>query len=109
MKDPVEQKVLQIHAGALAVVSGLLCGLAVFGATAVLLLKGGENVGAHLQLLGQFFPGYTVSWGGSLIGFAYAAVTGGLAGWLVGVIYTAVANRPRLQSRDAGNLPGAST
>jgi hypothetical protein len=59
---------------------GLLCGLALFGATVVLLLKGGPEVGAGLNLLAVYFPGYRVTWWGSLIGFVYAFVVGyGLA------------------------------
>jgi hypothetical protein len=72
---------------------GLLAGVGLFLATAILLLKGGPNVGAHLSLLGQFLPGYHVTWGGAFLGLLYGVGIGFLAGWLIGGIYNAVAGR----------------
>ena len=62
---------LVLNAKVLGLVLGLLFGLSIFIATNWLLIKGGENVGAHLQLLNQYFFGYSVSFVGSFIGFAY--------------------------------------
>ena len=70
---------------------GLAAGLILFLATLFLVIKGGQNVGAHLGLLRQFFPGYTVTFAGSFVGFAYAFVTGFVVGWLVGWLYNRVA------------------
>lgn len=58
--------------------------------TAWLLIKGGPQVGAHLQLLGQYFVGYAMTWKGSLVGIFYGALTGGLVGWAVGTIYNGI-------------------
>ena len=58
--------------------------------TVWLVLKGGPHVGAHLQLLGQYFIGYSVTWLGSFIGLFYGAVLGGSIGWAIGVIYNRV-------------------
>ena len=69
-----------------AVIGGSL----VFLVTAVLLLKGGESVGPHLALLGQYFPGYTVSWPGSLVGFFWGALLGGILGFIFGSVYNKV-------------------
>ena len=66
---------------------GLLFGLGLFIATAILLIRGGEEVGAHLGLIGVYFPGYTVSWLGSLVGFVYAFVLGYAIGRTVATIY----------------------
>ena len=71
----------------LSISVGLLCALGLFAATNILILRGGENVGAHLGLLAAYFPGYRVSFGGSLIGFCYAFVVGYLIGCTVGVVY----------------------
>jgi hypothetical protein len=70
---------------------GLAAGFVLFTATLFLVIKGGQDVGAHLGLLNQFFPGYTVTILGSFIGFAYAFVTGFIAGWLIGWVYNRVA------------------
>lgn len=72
-------------------VCALIGGIGMFGMTVWLLIKGGESVGAHLGLLGNYFIGYRVSWGGSLIGFFYGAFLGGAIGWVIGKIYNAVA------------------
>ncbi len=61
---------------------GLILGLAVFAATALLLLRGGPVVGPHLQLLSNFFIGYSVTWPGALIGLLYGVVVGFVFGGL---------------------------
>jgi hypothetical protein len=82
--------VLWLNAKALGLVLGLLCGLAVFIATNWLVIKGGDPVGPHLQLLGQYFIGYRVTFLGSLIGFAYGFALGTLSGAFIGWIYNKI-------------------
>jgi hypothetical protein len=67
---------------AFAVSVGTVCGLAVFLATLVLILKGGHVVGPTLGLLGQYFAGYSVTLRGAVIGFGYSFLWGFLFGWL---------------------------
>lgn len=66
---------------------GLLLGLSLLAATLTLVLKGGEVVGPHLGLLSVYFPGYSVTAVGSLVGFVYAFVLGYGIGRTVSVIY----------------------
>lgn len=66
---------------------GLLLGLGLFLATNILVLKGGPNPGPHLSLLKVYFPGYRVTFLGSLIGFVYAFVIGYALGRLIGSVY----------------------
>jgi len=66
---------------------GLLFGLGLFLATVVLVLKGGPNPGPRLGLVSIYFPGYTVTWIGSIIGFIYAFVVGYGVGRTVATIY----------------------
>ena len=82
--------IARLHARALALVGGLLGGTGVFVMTVWLLVKGGRSVGAHLQLLGQYFYGYSVTWGGSIVGFFYGAATGAAVGWSIGAVYNIV-------------------
>jgi len=89
--EELSRVVIRIQAGVLAVVCALIGGIGLFGMTVWLLIKGGESVGMHLQLLGNYFIGYTVTWTGSLIGFFYGALFGGGVGWIIGKIYNAVA------------------
>ena len=86
----VRKVVARIQAVVLAFVMGVICGLSIFIATAWLLIKGGPNVGEHLQLLGQYFPGYKVTWFGSFVGMFYGVIVGGIAGWLIGFIYNRI-------------------
>lgn len=75
---------------AMAIAMGSLFAIALILLTAVLLLKGaapGEHVGTHLALLGVYLPGYTVSWGGSVIGGLYGAVAGAVLGFIWAVLW----------------------
>jgi hypothetical protein len=80
-------RLMRLNATLQGAVTGILAGLGVFIATNWLLLKGGEIVGPHLSLLGQFFIGYRVSFVGSLIGFAYGFVFGFVSGYAVARMY----------------------
>jgi hypothetical protein len=90
-KNALEQLVLirtmRLNAKIQGLVTGLLGGLAIFMATNWLLLKGGQVVGPHLALLGQFFIGYRVTFVGSLVGFAYGFVCGFALGYCVSRAY----------------------
>jgi hypothetical protein len=88
--DELSREVIKIQANVLAVVCGLIGGILLFTMTAWLLIKDGPNVGAHLRLLGQYLPGYSVTWTGSLVGFLYGAVIGAALGWIIGKIYNVV-------------------
>jgi hypothetical protein len=87
LEDLIRTRLLRLNSRAHGLVIGLLLGLAIFVATNWLILKGGPVVGPHLALLGQFFPGYRVTFVGSLIGFAYGTVTGFLVGYFVARLY----------------------
>ena len=87
------QSIARLRAGIMAIVVGLLSGTALLVATVWLLIRGGENVGQHLSLLGNFFPGYSVTWGGAVVGFIWAAISGGVIGWLAAWVYNRVAGK----------------
>lgn len=87
----IESAVARMRAGILAVVFAMVAGTGLFVATAWLLIKGGENVGATLGLLGNFLPGYAVTWPGAFLGLIYGAAIGGAGGWLLARIYNRLA------------------
>jgi hypothetical protein len=87
--------IIRLNDTILALVLGLVTGLAVFVATIWLVIKGGDPIGPHLALLSQFFPGYSVSFVGSVVGLAYGAVLGALAGWSIAWMYNWIAFRHR--------------
>lgn len=72
---------------------GTAAALGLFVSTIWLVVKGGENVGEHLNLLGVYLPGYSVSYTGSVIGFVYAFVIGYGAGRTIAGIYNRVQTR----------------
>ncbi|TKB71939.1 MAG: hypothetical protein E8D45_11600 [Nitrospira sp.] len=88
--EVIGRAVTKLHAGVLATVSGMIGGLALFMMTILLVIQDGPQVGQHLQLLSHYFIGYSVTWGGSLVGLFYGALTGALSGWAVGYIYNVV-------------------
>ena len=80
-------RLIRFHAVATGLAGGTICGLGLFAATLWLVIKGGENPGAHLKLLGQFFIGYDVTYLGSVIGAVYGFVTGFLLAYAVARSY----------------------
>jgi hypothetical protein len=88
--EQLARAVLRLNGTVLGLASGMAAGLALFVATNWLVLKGGEQVGPHLSLLNQFFIGYSVTFGGSLIGLAYGFALGFVLGWLVAWVYNGV-------------------
>jgi hypothetical protein len=72
----------RIDAVAMGAALGLLLGLGILTATTILVVKGGDVVGPNLRLLGQYFPGYTVTPSGALAGLLYGAALGFALGWL---------------------------
>jgi hypothetical protein len=83
----LEAVVRQANEKAWAIGIGLTLAIGLFAATNILVLKGGSNVGSHLRLLSVYFPGYSVTFPGSVIGFVYAFVLGYLSGRTVAVLY----------------------
>lgn len=90
-------EVVRLNSTVFGIILGLIVGLVIFIATNWLVLAGGHVdaqgrvvVGPHLQLLGQFFIGYKVSFWGSLIGFFYGLVTGSIIGTLIAWLYNKI-------------------
>lgn len=83
----IHRRVARLQARITGFTAGLILGLSLFITTAWLLIKGGPHVGQHLQLLRQYFPGYSVTWVGCFIGFGYGMIVGWIMGWSVAWIY----------------------
>jgi len=95
----------RLRAGILAVTFGLMGGVGLFAVTAWLLVKGGTPVGPHLGLLGNYFPGYRVSWPGAFLGGIYGAAAGAVVGWALATVYNRIAD---WRSRGSELPPGGS-
>ena len=88
--DALSREVIKIQANVLALVCALIGGTVLSIMTAWLIIKDGPSVGAHLRLLGEYLIGYSVTWQGSLVGFFYGSLIGGIGGWTIGKIYNGV-------------------
>jgi hypothetical protein len=96
----LRRAVARLRAAVMAVTFAMTGGVGLFIVTVWLLIRGGENVGQHLGLLANYLPGYSVSWGGAVLGLAYGAVVGGLTGAAIAWIYNSIAlSRHRKTSR----------
>jgi hypothetical protein len=67
---------------AMATAVGSVSGLLFFLSTIWLVIKGGDVTGPNLQLLNQYFLGYSVTVIGAFISFGYGFIWGFLFGWL---------------------------
>ena len=86
-KQKLEAAIRRLNERAWGITMGLLLGGGLFLATIILIVKGGQNVGAHLTLLGNYLPGYRVTVPGSFIGLIYGFVIGYGLGRAVGSVY----------------------
>jgi hypothetical protein len=92
-QELIRTAIVRLRSRVMAVVFGMIGGTGLFVATIWLLLRRGLNVGLHLQLLGNYFPGYSVTWPGAFIGFFYGALSGAVIGWSVAWVYNLVAEK----------------
>jgi hypothetical protein len=94
-EQALRRAMLRINEQGWGIAIGMVLGLGLFAATIILVLRGGESVGQHLSLLGVYFPGYRVTYLGSVIGFVYAFVLGYGIGRTIAVVYNRLAHRAR--------------
>jgi hypothetical protein len=83
----VRKTIARIHEQGWGIAFGVILAAGLIVATNALVIRGGPVVGPHLNLLSNYFPGYSVSVGGSLIGAVYAFVLGYGIGRTIAVIY----------------------
>ena len=91
-ENEISQAIARIKTDVLALVCAIFGGVGLFVMTAWLVVKDGAYVGQHLQLLSNYFIGYSVTWWGSVVGLFYGALCGGIIGWALGTIYNKVVN-----------------
>ena len=87
----LRRAVARLRALVMAVTFGATGAAGLFIATVWLLVRGGEDVGRHLGLLGTYLPGYSVTWGGAVLGLFYGAIVGALIGASIAWTYNMIA------------------
>ena len=85
----LDEAFARYHPRALGVALGAVAAAGLFLASAVLLVRGGDPVGANLSLLGNYLLGFEVTWPGALLGAAEA----GAGGYLLGEVLARAINR----------------
>lgn len=85
LDETLQMAIAPVHKMALGVATGLVCGLAVFVATAFIVVLQPQPQ-PRLDLLANYFYGYTVTWGGAMVGFSWAFGVGFIGGWFVGFV-----------------------
>lgn len=95
----------KLRASIMSLTFGLAGGTGLMLATVWLLLQGGDTIGPHLGLLSNYFPGYSVTWPGALLGFVYGAFVGAFSGWSLAWLYNVLATWREV--RRAGSEGGA--
>jgi hypothetical protein len=71
-----------LHKRAFGIAIGTAFGALIFLMTVLSMFRGaGRDADFSLSLLSEYFYGYTVSWTGAFIGFAWGLLSGFVAGW----------------------------
>ncbi len=86
-----DQYVTQLNGRIWGLALGMLSGFGLFMATIWLVIKGGENVGQHLGLLSQYFPGYDVTFIGACFGLVWGFFLGYVLGRVICLFYNLAA------------------
>lgn len=81
LPEDLELAFLPLHKRYFGMAIGTALALFFFLLTAVYLLRGAT--GLRLELLAEYFYGYTISWGGAFVSAAWGFVVGFVAGWFV--------------------------
>ncbi len=89
----IQTRLLYLNAVVQGVTTGMFVGLGLFALTIWLVIKGGDTVGPHLSLLGQYFIGYSVTWRGAFIGMTYGFIVGYGIGYAYARIYNWVVDK----------------
>ena len=88
----LRKQLMRLHEQSWGIAIGSVLGFGLFIATLTLVIRGGERVGPHLELLNVYLPGYRVTLLGSVIGFVYAFVFGYAMGRIVVTMYNYLVN-----------------
>ncbi len=78
--DPLVLAFAPVHKRAMGIAVGVVAAIGTVLLTIIPLVRG-RPPALRLELLDNYFYGYTVSWSGAVIGALWAGITGFVAGW----------------------------
>ena len=85
--------VVRMRSRIMAVAFAVVGGSGLLITTALHLPRRQAPASLDIALLANYLPGYSVSWGGALLGLVYGAVAGGLVGGVFAWAYNRLALR----------------
>lgn len=88
LEQMLENALAPLQPVAMGMAVGIVCAAMLVLATAWLLIKGGDRIGPHLSLLGQYLVGYSMSWSGLFVGMLEA----GVGGFCMGSVFAKLRN-----------------
>ena len=100
---PATHAFARVHKTALGVAVGLVVGLGILAVTVFHVVLRPTN-GPPIELLSQFFYGYTVSWGGAAVGLCWGFFAGFVAGWFAAFVHNLVTAITVLVFKTRGEL-----
>ena len=86
IEDLIDVVFAKIHNVSLGLSLGIVCGTLLAALTLFFTFRSDFGLASYMGLLNNYFPGYTVSVQGSLIGLVYGFVSGFMIGWLLAII-----------------------
>jgi len=92
LNDILTAAFARLDSVALGLAVGIVCGIGLFFATAVLLLKSGDTIGPRLALLQHYLIGYRITWIGSLVGLMEATIVGYVIGHVCAWLHNTLIN-----------------
>lgn len=92
LTDVLRAALARLDPVALGSAVGIVCGIGLFFATAILLFKGGDPIGPTLALLEHYLIGYRVTWTGALVGMIEATVVGYVIGCVCAWLHNTLMN-----------------
>ena len=90
IEDLIDVVFAKIHNVSLGLSLGIVCGVLLSGVTLLLAVRSDFGLTSYFQLLSNYFPGYTVTTKGSLVGLVYGFLSGFIIGWLLAIIRNSV-------------------
>ena len=103
LERDIQVALAPLHKRCLGLGFGAVCGVVLFVATVLHLLRSpGEEY--PLALLAQYFRGYSVSWTGAFIGLAWGFAVGFVAGWAFAFCRNVVTGLTRFVLRTRAEL-----
>ncbi len=91
LEEAITEVFAKLDRRALGTAVGAVAGGVLAVLTALLVVAGGSRGAPYFELLGQYFPGYTVSVPGVLLGALYGFAAGFGAGWTYALLRNAAA------------------